>query len=226
MIIFLPVRKGSERVKEKNTRRFGDLEGGLLELKLSQLITLKDVDEILVSTNDDKCWDICLRFQKLSDKLRVVKRPDELSSSQTSLSDLILYIPEVTSAQEILWTHVTSPFCDSKMYSDSIKMYQKVKNAGFDSLISGCKFQDFLLDRSSNNLVNNSTELVWPRTQDLNDWFLINNAVFIGSRQDYLNGNRIGRHPFLMDFNKIQSLDVDDEEDFKIAQAVYERVIK
>lgn len=35
---YLPTRKGSERVKNKNTRNFAGIEGGLVENKLNQLL--------------------------------------------------------------------------------------------------------------------------------------------------------------------------------------------
>lgn len=34
---FLPTRKGSERVKNKNTRPFADIEGGLVENKIKTI---------------------------------------------------------------------------------------------------------------------------------------------------------------------------------------------
>jgi CMP-N-acetylneuraminic acid synthetase len=37
---FLPTRKGSERVKNKNTRPFADIEGGLVENKIKQKIEI------------------------------------------------------------------------------------------------------------------------------------------------------------------------------------------
>lgn len=51
--VFLPVRKGSQRVINKNNRPFANKEGGLLEVKLEQLSKLK-VSEIILSTNDEK----------------------------------------------------------------------------------------------------------------------------------------------------------------------------
>ena len=42
---FLPTRKGSERVKNKNTRPFANIEGGLVENKLRQLLATKFIDE-------------------------------------------------------------------------------------------------------------------------------------------------------------------------------------
>ena len=50
---FLPARKGSERVKNKNTRSFAGIEGGLVENKIRQLLSTKHVDEIILSTYDE-----------------------------------------------------------------------------------------------------------------------------------------------------------------------------
>ncbi len=93
--IFLPVRKGSERVKNKNTRKFADYSGGLLEFKLKQLLRVKGVEELVVSTNDIKCIQIAEKFKSRYKNLRVEERPDELGSSSTTLSDLIAYVPKI-----------------------------------------------------------------------------------------------------------------------------------
>ncbi len=224
--IFIPVRGGSERVLNKNTRNFSGIEGGLLELKLMQLKAFDLADEIVVSTNDERCWEIALKFKNQINNLKIVERPNELGNSATPLSNLIQHVPDIISNEDILWTHVTSPFCDSKKYTEAIEKYYNVKNSKHDSLISGRIYRDFLLNKKSGCLLNNSTNLPWPRTQDLDDLFEINNAVFIASRRDYLKGNRIGENPYFMDFDKISSIDIDNKEDFTIAEAVYDRIYK
>ena len=51
---FLPCRKGSERVVQKNTRKFGKYEFGLTELKLKQLLDTPEIDSVILSTDDDE----------------------------------------------------------------------------------------------------------------------------------------------------------------------------
>jgi len=64
---FLPTRKGSQRVKSKNTRPFAGIEGGILELKLRQLIKSERLSGIVLSTNDELSMEIAKhRQQKLS----------------------------------------------------------------------------------------------------------------------------------------------------------------
>ena len=55
---FLPARKGSQRVKNKNTRPFAGIEGGLLANKLEQLLAAERIDVIVLSTNDEECLSI------------------------------------------------------------------------------------------------------------------------------------------------------------------------
>jgi N-acylneuraminate cytidylyltransferase len=53
IVFFLPTRKGSERVLQKNTREFAKISGGILHLKLQQLLDLDLPYPIVISTNDE-----------------------------------------------------------------------------------------------------------------------------------------------------------------------------
>ena len=48
------MRKGSQRVKNKNIRDFSGIEGGLTYIKLSQLLEVKEINTIIVSTDHEK----------------------------------------------------------------------------------------------------------------------------------------------------------------------------
>lgn len=64
---FLPTRKGSERVKNKNTRPFAGIEGGLVENKLQQLLATKLIDEIIFSSNDEISIAIAEKYKMTAD---------------------------------------------------------------------------------------------------------------------------------------------------------------
>ena len=224
LAIFLPTRKGSVRVPQKNTRSFGGLKGGLLELKLCQLIKVEEVDEILLSTNDELAQEIGIQFQNRCGKLKIIPRPENLSNSETDLTDLIKYVPQITKAEHILWTHVTSPFCTEKEYAEMITEYFLKKSKGHDSLAGVRKFLNFLWDPEKVDIINRKGNLKWPQTQDLKELYEINNSCFIAPRKSFIEGNRLGNRPILFEMNKLSSLDVDDREDFKIAEAVYDKI--
>ena len=217
---FLPVRAGSERVKSKNTRPFAGIEGGLLANKLRQLSQMKKVDEIVLSTNDPDCIAVGERFAKVIPILKVLPRPDALCSSTTNLQDLIRYVAIVTQCDHVLWGHVTTPLVHAPIYDDAIRCYLQSLKEGFDSLLSVNRFQNFLLD-TSGKMVNNTTGLPWPRTQDLTPLYETNHAIFLAPRELYTEGQRSGVRPKLYEFDKIRAQDIDWPEDFIVCEQLY-----
>lgn len=223
-VFFLPTRKGSQRVPYKNTRSFAGFQGGLLENKLLQLLDSIEIDEIILSTNDEECIRIAEPFRRRTEKIKIIPRPESLCLDSTNLQDLIAYVPTITDADNIIWGHVTTPIANGIVYDDAIRSYYSNLNKGYDSLISVMEFRNFLFN-SKGRLINNTTNLPWPRTQDLAPLYEINHVLFIANREIYIKeNNRVGSHPYMYVMNKIQSLDVDWEEDFLIAEEMYKRL--
>ncbi|GGJ88988.1 acylneuraminate cytidylyltransferase family protein [Parabacteroides faecis] len=218
---FLPTRKGSQRVKNKNTRPFAQIKGGLFENKISQLIQTKNIDEIILSTNDEDCILIAQKFLSQSEKIKIDIRPTKLCLDSTNLQDLIAYVPTLTNAEHILWGHVTTPMVDAHIYDQAVKLYLSNLELGYDSLVGVVGFRNFLLNNKG-EIINNTTSLPWPRTQDLEKLYEINHSIFLAKRHIYEEQlNRIGKKPYLFEMNKISSFDIDWEEDFKIAEIIY-----
>ena len=220
IVFFLPTRKGSERVLNKNTREFADYKGGLLELKLSQLLGVNDIP-IILSTNDPESISVANRFN--TKRIIIIERPDELCLSTTRLDDFIEYVPEITKAEHILWTHTTSPFLDSKTYKSAINLYFKAIEEGYDSMMSVDRIQNFIWDPEKKDMLNyDRTHLKWPRTQDLKPLYGINSGFFINSRENYIRfKDRIGQNPYLYELGTIEAFDIDWEENFKTAEQLF-----
>ena len=143
---YLPTRKGSERVKNKNTRPFSGIEGGLVENKVRQLLSTKLIDEIIFSSNDADCISVAERYAGDS-RLKIIPRPEELCLNSTNLQDLICYVPTVTDAEHILWGHVTTPLADAVQYDAGIKEYLDKLSEGYDSLVGVTELRNFLLNK-------------------------------------------------------------------------------
>jgi N-acylneuraminate cytidylyltransferase len=223
---FLPTRKGSQRVINKNTRPFAGMQGGLLENKLQQLIQSKHIDEIILSTNDEDSIRIATPFQKECARFRIIERPHELCLDSTNLQDLITYVPTITNAEHILWGHVTTPIADADVYDNAVKTYLDKLQFGYDSLVSVVELKNFLLDNEG-KLINNTTSLPWPRTQDLEALYEINHVIFIAAHDIYeKQKNRIGKKPYLYRMDKIKSYDIDWEDDFAVAEMLFKTYIK
>ena len=224
---FLPTRKGSQRVKSKNTRPFADIPGGILELKLRQLVECESLTSIVLSTNDELSMDIASRIDPSGDKIKVIKRPDHLCLDTTVLTDLIAYVPEIIKENHIIWGHTTTPFVNAEDYDKGVEKYFIALEEGFDSLISVMPLQNFLLDSQANVFNYDAGSNRWPRTQDLPILYEVNHAMFIASREIYIQQrNRIGNKPFLYEQDKIKSFDIDWVDDFLIAEAIYDKLFK
>ncbi|GAB2642999.1 hypothetical protein GCM10027035_41280 [Emticicia sediminis] len=221
---FLPTRKGSERVKNKNTRDFAGISGGILQIKLEQLLNVKNVHEIIVSTNDEETISVANSFG--SERIKIIVRPEHLCLSSTNIEEFINYIPTVMESDHIFWVHATAPFVTVNEYNEALEKYWRIIETNeFDSLVSVTKIQQFLWDAEVKDYINHDRSKVkWPRTQDLKPLYEINHAFYINSKENYIKySDRIGIKPDLFILDKIKSFDIDWEDDFKIAEIIYEK---
>ena len=123
--VFLPCKKSSSRVKNKNKRKFADIDYGLLRIKINHLVKCRSIDKIYLSTNDEKI----IKFIKYlkNNKIIIHKRIDKtLSTSKTVTQKLIEHASDVVPDGHILWTHVTSPFVNKNIYEKIIKKYKQI----------------------------------------------------------------------------------------------------
>lgn len=213
---FLPCRQGSERVKNKNTKPFANFSGGLVELKLTQLIEAKSIDRVVLSTDDDSILEHTRRLG--SEKIVLHKREAELASSATSTDALVGHARSLVDNGHILWTHVTSPFINATIYDAIVEDYRNALRSGHDSLMTVTPIQGFLWDKARPINYDRAIEK-WPRTQTLEPIYEINSGVFLAGCDVYdTQEDRIGKAPFLHVMDKIDAMDIDWPHDFVIAE--------
>ena len=216
--VFLPMRAGSERVPRKNTKRFAEVDGGLCEIKLKQLLASQLINNIFVSTNDPVVMAICRKFN--CDKIKVIPRPDELATSSTSTDDLIKYAPSIMPEAHILWTHVTSPFIGPDIYDNMIETYFK-NIASYDSLMTVTKLQAFLWNENGPFNYDLNAEK-WPRTQTIEPLWEVNSGAFITTNEIYRKRiDRIGTNPYFFQLSVDVAFDIDWPSDFTMAEAIF-----
>ncbi|WP_049897771.1 cytidylyltransferase domain-containing protein [Nesterenkonia massiliensis] len=222
--VVVPARAGSERVKNKNTRRFASYEGGLLELKLKQLTRTEEVDRIIVSSNDPVVLDYTARFaeDQGDERIQALPRPDELGRSSTPMSVFIDYVAQLQETGTMMMTHVTHPFIGSQYFSELVSAWREAADAGHDSLLSVTKLQTFLWDE--NGPVNyDPTDEKWPRSQDIKPLFEINHGAYlIPFRVMREVGDRVGEHPKMYELPENVVLDIDWEDQFTLLQDIAE----
>ncbi|MDD4864939.1 MAG: acylneuraminate cytidylyltransferase family protein [Alishewanella agri] len=216
--VFLPCRKGSERVPKKNIKPFAGIQHGLVELKLQQLLSCEAIDEVVLSTNDEEILAFAATLGQK--KLRIHKRVDSLCTSSTSTDALVAHAVELIPDGHILWTHVTSPFINAVVYGQIIEQYFNSLERGYDSLMTTTLIHGFLWNAQEPINYDRNKEK-WPRTQTITPVHEINSGVFLSGAENYRElDDRIGKKPYLYPLNKITAHDIDWHEDFIIAEAI------
>ena len=89
----------------------------------------------------------------------------------------------------------------------------------FDSLFSVTRLQTRLYDGKAKAVNHRPEELI--RTQDLPPLYEENSNFYIFSKTSFLsNGARIGKRPQMMETDRLESIDIDEEVDFMLAEQI------
>jgi CMP-N-acetylneuraminic acid synthetase len=119
----------------------------------------------------------------------------------------------VIDENEIIVTpHVTSPF----IKLSTIQSASKMLNLGHDSVLACTKHHEFAY--MNGNPVNFNPSVV-QKTQDLNPIIMGNGAFFIFTKKMFKKyKNRTGKTPYFYPLSFKESIEIDTEEDFELAQ--------
>jgi CMP-N-acetylneuraminic acid synthetase len=211
----IAVRSGSVRVKNKNIRPFN--ESTLLELKIKQLQSVKEINDVLVNSNSDEMLSIAKNLGA-----KTVKRDDYYASNTISMSSVFEDMAKNMDCENILYANCTNPLVSMNSYSDAIRIFLN-NTPAYDSLVSCHDIKEFLyLDGKALNY----DPMNQPRSQDLPNVIALNFAISIISKSDMIkNRNIIGINPYFYKLNEAESLDIDTPLDFFIAEKLYQHII-
>jgi len=208
----IPVRAGSQRVKNKNIKPFGDTN--LLEHKIKQLLEIKEIDEIILTTDSKIAKDIGNKYN-----IKILDRDNYYASSECNNSDFFKYIAEQTDKDNdfLLYTPVTSPFVKNETIKNVIKLF--LENTEYDSVVpvETLKHHMWMNNKPLNYTLENA-----PNTQDLPDIFALNYTCSIISREDQIKLSSLcGLKPYFYKLTQLEAIDIDTIYDFEMAQLLY-----
>lgn len=211
VVAVVPVRAGSQRVKNKNIREFAN--SNLLSIKLKTLKKVLKAEDIVVNSDCDTMLDIARELG-----VTAVKRDDYYASSECNNSEFFEHIAKVTECDYILYSPVTSPLVSKETYMSCIS---KFVNSNIENLVtvSEVKHHMWLDGKPLNYDPKNS-----PNSQDLPDIYSLNYGICLISRDDMIrHKNIVTANPSFHLLNEIESIDIDTEFDFMIAEFIYNK---
>ncbi len=209
----VPVRAGSTRVPNKNIRKFGDTS--LLQLKLKVLKKLEGITQIVVSTDCKTAADIASKHG-----VKVQWRNKYYAGSNVTNDLHWLHIAQTTPGDIVLLAQVTSPLLRVSSIQTALNCF--LSSDIHDSINSVSAEKKFLW---KNRKPINYDINVTPKSQDLPDIVSLNFAITIIQRMTMIERkNVVGYKPSFFELDKVESLDVDDLIDFKVAELMYQEL--
>lgn len=216
VVALVPMREHSERVPGKNYRSFAG--NPLFHRIISVLEDSQSVDRILINTDSNSIAEDATRCFK---KVIIIRRPLDLRGDAVPMNAIIGYDIMQCDADHFLQSHSTNPLLTKATIEKAIDEYFASLKDGYDSLFSVTKIQSRLYWSTGEPINHNPRELL--RTQDLPPVFEENSNLYLFSRSSFgaAGSKRIGLKPKMFIINKLEAIDIDEEEDFCLAEALY-----
>lgn len=210
----MPMKGNSERVPNKNIRLLAGRPA--CHWMLDSLTNSKYIDEIIVNTDSNEIAKICMN----SFDVTIIERPHKLVGDMVGIQPLIEHDLASSDGDFFLQTHSTNPLLTSSTIDKSIEAF--FNQSEFDSLftVNEIKQRYYWPDGSG---VNHNPKIL-SRTQDLDPIYFENSCIYIFSRE--VNSkfkNRLGSKPMMHEIDVLESVDIDDIEDFYWAEYLLNR---
>lgn len=216
------MKGNSERVPNKNLKQFCGRP--LYHVVLETLLESKYIEKIIVNTDSEAIKQDAQR--NFGEKVIIHDRPKEIQGDFVSMNKIIEYDIANYKADIYIQTHSTNPLLTTESVNIAIEgMMSILKNKEFDSIFSVTKIQTRLYDEKGKAFNHNPQELI--RTQDLPPLFEENSNFYVFTESSFHNSGckRIGNRPKMAEIDKLEAVDIDDPEDFIIAETLY-KVLK
>lgn len=218
VVALIPMKKTSERVPNKNLKLFDGAP--LYHAVMKQLLASRHISEIVVNTDSN---DLRLDIEANFERVIVRDRPEAIRGNDVSMNKIIFDDISNFDADIYVQAHSTSPLLLIETLDLAIDHY--IENSDkVDSLFTVTDLRVRLYDESGVALNHNPDEL--KRTQDLDPVYEENSCFYIFTKESFCKSgnNRIGLHPEMYVIDKLQAMDIDEPEDFLIAESAYKMV--
>lgn len=199
----IPARKGSKRVQNKNMKIIGGKP--LIYWTIKYALESNLIDSIVVTTNDNKVKAYCEDFNVIIDD-----RPSELSTDTTTLTEVMQYIVNKYSCENVVILRPTSPIRINGIIDKCINSYRKYN---LNSLMTG--------------FINK--ERPWFTHEDepsqlVDGWFQGDGCVEITSSNILKVGKTYGKIRAKYKTSDMYNHEIDTELDFVMIEAIMKHI--
>lgn len=206
-IALIPIKFNNRRLPGKNIKPLGGKP--LMQHIQETLLQVKGIDEIYVYCSDEGVKEYLLPG------ICYLQRPQSLDQDSTKINEVLASFAQAKKADLYLLTHATAPFIKAESIQKGI---DAVKSDNYDSAFAVIRQQDFLWQ---NGKPLNYDLSAIPRTQDLVPIYRETCGFYLYTYWQIVEQNRrIGDKPYFVEVSEIEAVDIDEQEDFDLAEAI------
>jgi CMP-N-acetylneuraminic acid synthetase len=207
------MRHESERVPGKNYRHLGGRP--LFHHIVETLLASPRIAKVVIDTDSDLILDSAA---DAFPDVKLLERPPHLRGGMVSMNDVLLHDVSQLDGDLYLQTHSTNPLLRQATVTRAIDSF--LGDPESDSLFGVTRLQTRLWSAEGEPINHDRSVLI--RTQDLPPIYEENSCLYLFSRESLeRHGNRIGERPILFEVPREEALDIDEELDFRVVEALY-----
>lgn len=213
-VAVVPMKLNNRRLPQKNTKSFTNGKP-LCSYILSTLMKVSSIDEVYVYCSNPDIKDY------IPEGVKFLKRSESLDQDTTKMNEVLKCFADDVPADIYVMTHTTAPFISVESIEKGLNA---VLSGEYDSSFAAKKLQDFIW--KDGKPFNYELDNI-PRTQDLEPLFEETSGFYIYRSEVMTRLNRrIGDKPFITEVGEIESIDIDEPEDFEIADAIFNHIMR
>lgn len=211
ILVIIPARAGSKRIKGKNTKSFNGFP--LIEHSIKYAQSYIDGD-IIISTDDKQIASIAEQYN-----VPILWRNENLAQDQTPTNDVVRDVIKRTDKRYdlVALLQPTNPLRPKNMFKEALKLLEKKKS---DSLITVSQ-NKYKLGKIEHSSFEPYTYTFGQRSQDLEPLYYENGLLYICSYELAKNSKLMSKNPTAMLIDHpYGSVDIDTELDWKWAELI------
>ncbi len=206
-IAIMPIKLNNERLPGKNTMLLNGKP--LLQHQLIAVCETKLIDDVFVYCSNEA---IC---KYLPFGASFLKRPEELDLPTSNFTQIFGTFAKSVPADIYVYVHATAPFISVETIAECINA---VKSGEYDSAFCATKIQDFLW--KDGEPLNFDAQNI-PRSQDIEPIYRETSGVYVFTKEVFEKyRRRIGKKPFIKEVSFKEAVDINNPEDFRLAEAM------
>ena len=207
------MKQESQRVKNKNFKLLGHKP--LFSWIIDSLLEVDEIGEVLLNIQGKKLIDLISVKYSSQSRLKVFEREELLEGHEVPMTKIISNTILNAKYETIINTHSTNPFLSPTSISNALEIFKKNKIPIFSVNV----FQSRFYDKNIKPINHNPKELL--QTQDLDKIYEENSCLYIFNKDEFLSKKtRIFENSKVFPLNKIESIDIDTNEDWQLAEMI------